>query len=85
MRDGKHLSYKTSQKTHLAEGTAKCWELMHQIMSISDAHDLHQRVISTNNDNHQKPLLSTFLSENLKTLKTINIKEEQNHFNFCVK
>lgn len=76
MRDGQHLSYKTSQKTHLAEGTAKCWELMHQIMCISDAHDLHQRVISTNNDNHQKPLLSTFLSENLETLKTINTKEE---------
>lgn len=76
----------TTQGIH-AEEAANCWEGMHQIMCICNAHDLHQHVINSNSDdNHQKPPSSRFLSGNVKTSKTSNIKEEKNHylFNFCV-
>lgn len=77
MRDGQSLSYKI-RKIINAEEIANCWEVMHQIMCISNAHDLHQHVISiNNNDNHQKPLFSRFLTGNVKTSKTSNTKEKK--------
>lgn len=87
MRDGQSLSYKIRKKIH-AEETAKCWEVMHQIMCICNAHDLHQHVININNDNNdEKPLFCRLLIGNVKVSKTSNTQEEKNHypFNFCLK
>lgn len=87
MRDGPSLSYKIKKKIH-PEETANCWEVMHQVMCICNAHDLHQHVININSDdNHQKPLSSRFLIGSVKASKTSNTKEENTHypFNFCLK